>query len=276
MYNVTAASGASVGAIAGVRLSGLAERGAIRHGPRALLTTFFRAAESAARERGVQLSLRHDLAALVAINERERRHWYRISPLFDPAFSAVSPENSFWIEGRNEAGETVATQAARGFQWTGTTLKDESESLRIFYADPAAMAAPGETCKVTARAAGRISGRVAYSGSGWYRPDFRGRQLSAILPRISRACALASWGTDVTISFVEDVLIEKGVVARYGYRRIEHAIHWRARVGGDLAMAILSMTRAELVDDLRAFLSGAFQEISGPQHRDAREKSLVV
>jgi hypothetical protein len=263
-------------AIAGVRLSGLAEQVAIRHGPRALLTTFFRAAESAARERGVQLSLRHDLAALVAINERERRHWYRISPLFDPAFSAVSPENSFWIEGRNEAGETVATQAARGFQWTGTTLKDESESLRIFYADPAAMAAPGETCKVTALAAGRINGRVAYSGSGWYRPDFRGRQLSAILPRISRACALASWGTDVTISFVEDVLIEKGVVARYGYRRIEHAIHWRARVGGDLAMAILSMARSELVGDLRAFLSGAFQEVSGPQHRDAREKSLVV
>lgn len=265
-----------MGAILTDRLSGLADRIEIRHGPRDLLADFFRAAESAARERGVHLALRHDLDALVAINARERRHWYRISPLFDPAFSAVSPENCFWIEGLNGAGETVATQACRGFHWAGTTLKDEIESMRAFYADPARMAAPGETCEVSAPFAGRITGRVAYSGSGWYRPDFRGRQLSAILPRISRACALAHWGTDLTVSFIEDALIEKGVVARYGYRRIEHAVNWRARSSGDISLAILSMPRAELVADLRAFMSGAFQEISGPQHRYAGEKALIL
>lgn len=259
-----------------VRLPGFESSATFRHGPRAPLADFFAAAERAARERGVHLTLRHDLGALVEVNERERKHWYRISPLFDPAFSAVSPENSFWIEGRNDAGEIVATQACRAFHWSGTMLKDEIESLRIFYADPARMAAPGETCVVTALSAARITGRVAYSGSGWYRPDFRGRQLSAILPRISRAYALACWGTDVTVSFVEDILIEKGVVARYGYRRIEHGISWRARVGGDLVMAIVWMPRSELVADLRAFLSGAFQEIGGPQHRHAGEKALVV
>lgn len=241
-----------MGAIGIVRQPGLAEQIAIRHGPSALLANFFRAAERAASERGVHLTLRQDLDALVAVNERERRHWYRISPLFDPAFSRVSLANAFWIEGCNDAGETVAAQACRSFDWTGTTLKDESASLRIFYADPARMAAPDETCVVTAPSAGRITGRAAYSGSGWYRPDFRGRQLSAILPRISRAYALARWGTDITITFVEDVLIEKGVVARYGYRRIEHGITWRARVGGDLDMAIPWMPRPELVADLRA------------------------
>jgi hypothetical protein len=265
-----------MGATSRARLCGLADQIAIRHGPRALLAEFFRAADIAARERGVHLTLRHDFGALVEVNERERRHWYRISPLFDPAFSAVSPENSFWIEGRNDAGETVATQACRGFQWTGTTLKDEIESLRIFYAEPARMAVPGETCVVTAPSSDRITGRVAYSGSGWYRPDFRGRQLSAILPRISRAYALARWSTDITVSFVEDVLIEKGVVARYGYRHIEHGITWRASLKGDITLAILWMPRQELVDDLRAFLSGALQEIGGPQHRDAGQKVLVV
>jgi len=264
-----------VNAISIARLPRLADQITIRHGPLALLVEFFRAAESAARARGVTLTLRHDLGALVDFNAREQRHWYRISPLFDPAFSAVSPENSFWIEGRNSAGETVATQACRGFHWPATTLKDESESLRIFYADPARMAAPGETCAVTAPSAGRIGGRVAYSGSGWYRPDFRGRQLSAILPRISRACALTSWETEVTVSFVEDVLIEKGIVARYGYRRIEHAIIWRGRAGGDLSMAILVMRRSELIADLVAFLSGGFQQIGRPQHRYAGDKALI-
>lgn len=265
-----------MGAIRIARQPGLADQIAIRHGPRDLLTSFFRAADRAARERGVQLTLRQDLGALVAVNERERRHWYRISPLFDPAFSRISPANAFWIEGCNSAGETVATQACRGFDWTDTTLKEESESLRIFYADPARMAAPGETCVVTAPSADRITGWVAYSGSGWYRPDFRGRELSAILPRISRAYALARWGIEITVSFVEDVLIEKGVVARYGYRRIEHGITWRARVGGDLGMAILWMPRTELLADLHAFVSGTLQEISGPQRRHAGEKALVV
>lgn len=257
------------------RLSNLADQITIRHGPLSLLMEFLRAAERAARARGVFLTLRSDLDALVDFNARQRRHWYRISPLFDPAFSAVSPENSFWIEGHDSAGDTVATQACRGFHWRATTLREEAESLRIFYADPVRMAAPGERCTVTAPSAGRIAGRVAYSGSGWYRPDFRGRQLSAILPRISRACALACWGTEITVSFVEDVLIEKGVVARYGYRQIEHAIDWQGRVGGDLRMAVLIMHRSELIADLVGFLSGAFQEVGRAQHRYAGDKALV-
>jgi len=264
-----------MGMIPRAELPGLADHVRIHHGPRALLEDFFYVAEQAARARGVRLRLRSDLGALVDFNARERRHWYRISPLFDPGFSNVSPQNSFWIEGRDDAGDIVATQACRRFHWSGTTLGEECRSLRLFYADPARMAAPGETCAMTAPSARSIAGRVAYSGSGWYRPDFRGRELSAILPRISRACALARWGTDTTISFVEDVLIEKGVVARYGYRRVEHAIAWRGRGGGDLTMAVLTMPRSELIADLVAFLSGALELVGRPQHRHAGEEALV-
>src|ERR1700690_1353639 len=125
----------------------------IDHGAPELLGPFFLAADRAARERGVYLRLRHDLDGLVALNERERGRWYRLSPLFDPAFSAVTPDNAYWIEGRNVDGETVAAQAGRVFDWPTTTLKEEIESLRIFYADPARMAVPGETCVVTAPSA---------------------------------------------------------------------------------------------------------------------------
>src|ERR1700681_4964478 len=240
----------------------------VDHGPTDLLARFFLAADRAARERGVYLTLRHDLEGLVALNERQRKHWYRISPLFDPAFSALSPRNSYWIEGRNAAGETVAAQAGRVFFWPDTTLKDEIESLRIFYADPARMAVPGETIAMTAPSAAEISGGVVYSGSGWYRPDFRGRALSAILPRISRAYALTRWNTETTVSFVEQSLIDKGVVARYGYRRIEHALDWRASLKGDITLALIWMPRAELEDDLGAFLSGAVEDVAGAQYRD--------
>jgi hypothetical protein len=248
----------------------------VDRGPAVLLGQFFLAADLAARERGVYLRLRHDLEGLVALNERERARWYRISPLFDPAFSAVTPDNAFWIEGCNAAGETVAAQAGRVFDWQDTTLKEEIESLRIFYADPASMAVPGEHCVVTAPSAARIGGPVVYSGSGWYRPDFRGRALSAILPRISRAYALTRWGTETTVSFVEYPLIEKGVVARYGYRRVEHALDWRQSLKGDIKMAIVWMPQAELESDVEAFLSGAIEDVARPQHRYARHEAVPV
>lgn len=248
----------------------------VEHGPTGLLGRFFLAADHAARERGVYLALRHDLGALAALNRRERAHWYPLSPLFDPEYSAVTAQNSYWIEGRNAAGETVAAQAGRYFFWPRTTLKDEIESLRAFYADPERMRAPGETCTVTAPRAARIAGRVVYSGSGWYQPDFRGRALSAILPRISRAYALTRWGTDTTVSFVEYPLIAKGVVARYGYRRVEGALDWRASRKGDTEMAIVWMLRTELEADLEAFLSGGVDHIARAQHRDAGYEALSV
>jgi hypothetical protein len=248
----------------------------VDHGPTDLLARFFLAADRAARERGVYLTLRHELDGLVALNERERKDWYRISPLFDPAYSEVSPENSYWIEGRNAAGETVAAQAGRVFFWPDTTLKAEIESLRIFYADPAHMAVPGETIGVTAPSAAAIRGTVVYSGSGWYRPDFRGRALSAILPCISRAYALTRWNTETTVSFVEQTLIDKRVVARYGYRRVEHGLDWHASLKGDIVLALIWMPRAELEDDLRAFLSGAIEDVARAQHRDSGREAIPV
>jgi hypothetical protein len=58
------------------------------------------------------------------------------------------------------------------------------------------MKRPGERCLVTAPATRRIRGRVVFSGAAWYRPDYRGRGLSAILPRVGKAYALARWSPD--------------------------------------------------------------------------------
>ena len=55
--------------------------------------------------------------------------------------------------------------------------------------DPETQALPDETCNVTAEATKFVKGRVVFSGGGWYRPDYRKRWLSGILPRISRAYA---------------------------------------------------------------------------------------
>lgn len=103
----------------------------------------------------------------------------------------------------------------------------------------------------SALAATIITGRVCYSGGGWLRPDKRGGDLMAIFPRISRALALLQWETDCTVSFVEPDLVEKGVVARYGYRLIEPGLTWRGSdVHGDVDLCLCWMDRRMLLNDL--------------------------
>ena len=46
-------------------------------------------------------------------------------------------------------GQVVATHAARIYDWSETSLKDEAASLRMFYADPDAAFARGDRCEIT-------------------------------------------------------------------------------------------------------------------------------
>jgi hypothetical protein len=235
-------------------LSRLPDQIEIEHGPRKLLAHLFLAADRAARDRGVRLHLRHDFDAFVAFNESARGGAYRLG-IFHPDYSRLDAANAYWIEGRDAAGNVVATQAGRFFRWEGTDLEAELCSLRMFYTDPTASAGDGEQCFIHAPSGRRIRGHVAYSGGGWYHPTFRGRGLSSILPRISRAYALARWGTEYTISFVEDVLVKKGVVGRYGYSNIEPGIGFRRTLMGDMDLNLVWMDRPELLRDAAAFLS---------------------
>jgi hypothetical protein len=234
--------------------SRLLEQITIEHGPRDLFARFFLLADYAARERGVRLYLRHDFDAFVAFSEAARGGKYRLG-IFHPEYSRLSAENAYWIEGRDASGTIVATQAGRFFEWPETQLKDELCALRLFYADPATSALPGEHCFVHAPSAPRIAGRVLYSGGTWFSREFRGCGLSAILPRISRAYAYTRWRSDFTISLVEDVLVRKAVVESYGYTRIEPGVGFRNTLMADLDLNLVWMDEAELIGDLGTFVS---------------------
>ena len=94
---------------------------------------------------------------------------------------------------------------------------------------------------------------MAYSGSGWYRPDYRGVQLSAILPRISRAYALARWNTQTTVSFINVGLVKKGIATRYGYTRLDGEVRLQNVFAADFKGVVAWMPRDELVSDVRDF-----------------------
>jgi hypothetical protein len=92
---------------------------------------------------------------------------------------------------------------------------------------------------------------VCYSGGAWYHPDYRGMGLASIIPRLSRTIAYSNWNTDFTISVAESVLIEKGVVARYGYTRVEEGLDWlNSFIGHLMNLHLLWMDRNEMLNDL--------------------------
>jgi hypothetical protein len=228
----------------------------LRHGPVALLGRFFLLAEQAARERGVYLRLHTDMASLAEIYPEVlpgRR--VPVLPIFDPAHSDLSPENAFWISGHDESGAVVATQAARFFNMTQSTVAREFVSLRPFFSQPEKHLAAGMRCLVDCPPANDITGRVVYSGCAVYHPKVRGQGISRILPRISRALAHSTWNSDYTISLLEPVLIAKDVHLSYGYSRHSRSIRLRGTNRGDVDSELVWMPTKEMLEDLATYTS---------------------
>src|SRR5262245_50864049 len=170
----------------------LLEQMEIAHGPAEMLQSFVVRADKAAQEKGVILYF-GSLAELVDLNKANSGTWRPLVPMFNPEMCGATPKTSFALIGRNSAGEVVATLAARLYDWSATSLHEESVSLRMFVSDPQAAFKRGDKCEIRTPIAKTISGRVVFGGAAWYRPDLRGKGLSMILPRISRAYAFTRW-----------------------------------------------------------------------------------
>jgi hypothetical protein len=223
----------------------------IKHGPAALLARFVLEGDIAVRDRGVQLRLRHDFGELLHVNKQHHApgDWYRLPDIFNHEYSELTPENAYWVSGEDQNGEIVLTWGARFYHWPETTLEQEARSM--FYAGRE----QGRACHVTATDAKLITGGVLYAGSGWVRPDFRGRQLMRIVPSLGRAYAIARWPVDWGISLVTRVLVERGLAAGYGYKHASYSIIYPGSPWGDVEFAVVSVIPRECYDDFTSFLA---------------------
>jgi len=225
----------------------------LKHGPVGVLGRTILAAEQLALSKGVRLSFVTG-REMLAVNEANRATWLPLISVFDVRFNDLDARNAFFILGRNAAGEVVACQAGRLYEWESTNFKDECESLRMFYRDPEAGKLPGEEWTVSSLAAGGASGRVVFSGAAWYRRDFRGVGLVEWLPRLSRALAMGLWDSDVTVTVMAENNVKKGVFPRNGYRNGEWAVEAVNGRMGTLRFAFLWSKSEEMIEDLEEFL----------------------
>jgi hypothetical protein len=224
----------------------------VKYGPARLLSRFILEGDKAARRKGVELRLRHDFAELAYVNKQRIAHgdWYQLPNIFNSDYADLQPENSYWISGEDEYGEVVLTQAGRIYHWPETTLVEEASAM--FYASRD----QGRRCVVTAPQARSITGAVFYGGCGWVRPDFRGRQLMQLVPRVGRAYALARWPVDWGISLVVPILVDKGVAAGYGYKHTSYSVCFPASPWGDIEFALVSISAEEAYDDFASIMWG--------------------
>lgn len=226
----------------------------INHGPAELLGRMILAADTAARARGVFLSFA-GLDELVSINRANSQSWRPLLPVFDPNCGLFAPTSALCLLGRNDAGEVVVTQAARYFDWRGTTFHDEATSLRLLYRDPNAWRQEGEAVEVTAPTARIITGKVAFTGGHWCRQDFRGKGLPAITPRIARALAIGLWDVEFACTIMAEDIFSRGVAQRAGYCNAEWSVELKNTPVGTLKAALLWRGREAIVADLEDFLA---------------------
>jgi len=230
-----------------------------REQTRVILREYLDYAMAALERHGVQLHIHTDFERLKHINRQNRPYWFPIMPMFDHDCSSLEGyEDAFWLEGRARDGRCLVTQCERRYLLSQTTVGNELSSLRFFYDDPQRFAAEREICLCDAPSADFLAGNVSYSGGLWVHPELRGNYLSSHMMRISRALAMILWDSDYNLALVEPVLVEKGVVAGYGYPGVEPGVSWvGSPIHGDLNLLLVWMDRLTLVRDLEAVLTGA-------------------
>jgi hypothetical protein len=204
----------------------------IEHGPSRFLAHFILEGDKAARQKDVRLRLRHDFKELAYVNRQHTRSasWYPLIDALDPAMTDLAPGNSFWLSGENSAGDIVTTWVARIYDWRGTNLAEQARVL--WYGEDT-----GQPCEITADAATMISGVVVVGGAFWVRPDFRGKHLSFLVPRIGKAYACARWPIDWSFCYIGIENVRKGLAANYGQRHLSHSVFYPGSPQGEQVIA---------------------------------------
>lgn len=228
----------------------------IKHGPARLLSRFVLQGDRAVRQMGIHLRIRHDFDELVYVNKEAvaKGTWQPFPTMFNPNYSDLRPENSYWLSGESASGEIVLTGAFRVFDWRQSSLANEAG---MYFCDQQGRP---HRCVVTAAAAPTISGVVFWGGGLWIRPDYRRRHLSEIVGRLGRAFAAATWPVDWMMCLVMPPLADKGVAYGYGYKHLSRSILFPGSYLGDLEMIVAYLSAEEAYADFAEYLSDGLSD----------------
>lgn len=216
------------------------------------IAEYIAGAERVVSELGITIEIGSDFEFFCSIPELQPdRH--PVSPIFDPEESSISDSNGFWLIGRNAMGEIVLTQAIKlipvgeaGF------LTHMSENLVDYRPKGDRLDISKSRIVLTDRAA-RLSGDLCYYGELWIKNTYRGSCLTAVMPRLMFAIAIAKWSPNVVFGVMEPLAACKGLAAREGFMHLEQGgLHWWDRVSSEtMEEWLVWTTRDDFVFNMR-------------------------
>lgn len=208
------------------------------------LSRFLHDYDAVAARKGVKLSIGFDFHEYVSITKAlpTKKRTY---PMFRPDRSPIKSGEGYWMIGVDKNSEVALVEAARLYDLSNSNFAEHLESLKAFYADPRMHAHPEDRCTCAAPSARQITGKIAYHGDFWLREDFRGQGLAKVMAGVLRGISFGMWAPDFICGLAERWLLDKGVLARYGYAHHEP--------GG----SILRLVEENIADDdLLVWLTG--------------------
>ncbi|MCP3441084.1 hypothetical protein [Bradyrhizobium sp. CCGUVB14] len=175
------------------------------------VSRFLRLYDELATQTGIALSIGFDFHEYCSITGTTPTK----PPTSRPFRPPVNSGDGFWMMGVDKDNIVAVLQAVRLFDISRGNFADVLEE--VFYADVNSHTHPSDNWTCVAPTAKRMKGKVAYHGDGWVRSDYRGLGMSKIMAGVAFGLSFAMWNPDFVCGLVLPQLLDKGVVAQYGY-----------------------------------------------------------
>jgi hypothetical protein len=223
----------------------------IMHGPRGELGRYFLRLETMLAQYGLAARL-GTLADVARTNVENRESWGQLVPMLVPAEHPVASGASLGLIVSDRKGQTVSTMAARLFDFTGSTLSREIDTL-AFYFGPRASEMRGRVrSTITAPTACVLAEPALYLGGFWLHPRVRGRGLSSIVPHLMRYIALTTWDYRVEFSLGRNKFLRPDVSDTYQFAQMEPRFDFHQDGALVWDGVLLWSTRDQLLERLTA------------------------
>lgn len=178
------------------------------------VSRFLQEYDDAAARKGIMLSVGFDFHKYISITRNTPTKSPTIRS-FQPDHSPIRSGDGFWMIGIDKNDDVAVLQAVRLYDLSCSSFAEHLEN--VFCVDLAPQG--GFTC--VAPNAKKITGKVVYHGDGWVRRDYRGQGMPEIMGGVAFGVAFAMWAPDFVCGLLDRLLVDKGLVAKYGYAHCE-------------------------------------------------------
>ena len=159
-------------------------------------------------DRGIKLEIGYDFSYFKKVAIKK---YGRIGSLFDPDFFRFTPENAFYMLGKDEEGNIIHTQAARLDVLYGETLADF-----LIFEFPRIYNVPLRESQLSIL--NEMSGKFCYHGDMWFdKNEKKGIHTSGHLGKLFSYLILTRWIPDYSYGFMEKRLACTGFGHKEGY-----------------------------------------------------------